>query len=54
MKANGGKAIESQLESIERFGKSDDAQATLEQIQKENSAEAKSRADAFNLDNQTV
>ena len=54
LKANGGKAIESQLESIERFGKSDDAQATLEQIQKENSAEAKSRADAFNLDNQTV
>lgn len=35
MKANGGKAIESQLESIERYGKSKDAQATLEQIQKE-------------------
>jgi hypothetical protein len=39
MKANGGKAIESQLESIERFGKSKDAQATLEQIQQESAKE---------------
>ena len=54
MKANGGKPIESQLESIERFGKSSNAQATLEQIQKEDLAEAKSKADAFNIDNQTV
>lgn len=35
LKANGGKAIESQLESIERYGKSKDAQSTLEQIQRE-------------------
>lgn len=39
MKANGGKAIESQLESIERYGKSKDAGATLEQIQKESAQE---------------
>ena len=39
LKANGGKAIESQLESIERYGKSKDAQATLDQIQKEDAQE---------------
>lgn len=35
MKANGGKPIESQLESIQRFGRSKDPQATLEAIKKE-------------------
>ena len=39
LKANGGKAIESQLESIERYGKSKDAQETLEQIQNESAKE---------------
>lgn len=39
LKANGGKAIESQLESIERYGKSKDAQATLDQIQEELASE---------------
>lgn len=52
MKANGGKPIESQLESIQRFGKSDNAEDTLAQIQKEDSAEAESRANAFNVNNQ--
>jgi hypothetical protein len=52
--ANGGKAIESQLESIQRYGESDDAQFTLEQIQKEESASAKAKADAFAIDNQVV
>lgn len=37
--ANGGKAIESQRESILRFGKSVDVQATLEEIQEENKVE---------------
>lgn len=52
MKANGGKAIESQLESIQRYGKSDNPQETLEQIQKEDSAESLARANAFNVNNQ--
>ena len=39
LKANGGKAIESQLESIERYGKSKDAEATLKQIQQEEAQE---------------
>lgn len=41
--ANGGKAVESQLESIERAGLSDDPQATLKQIQKEEAASSQSR-----------
>lgn len=40
--ANGGKPIESQRESIERYGWSDDADATLRQIQEEAQAEARS------------
>lgn len=36
LKANGGKPIESQLESIQRYGRSKDPQATLEAIKKEN------------------
>lgn len=39
LKANGGKAIESHLESIERYGKSRDAQATLDQIHAEEAIE---------------
>ena len=42
MKANGGKAIESHLESIIRYGKSKDAKATLKEIQAEQTEEAKS------------
>lgn len=42
MKANGGKPIESHLESIMRYGKSKDAKATLKDIQKEQTEEAKS------------
>ena len=53
MKANGGKAIESQLESITKYGQSDDAQATLEQIQKEQAEETTQRAMAFSM-NQSV
>ena len=52
--ANGGKAIESQLESIQRYGESDDAQSTLEQIQKEEAASAQTRADAFSMGNQVA
>ena len=54
MKANGGKAIESQLESIQRYGYSDDAQATLEQIHKEDELSAQVRADAFSMGNQVA
>lgn len=42
LKANGGKAIESHLESIIRYGKSKDPVKTLEQIQHEETTEAKS------------
>lgn len=42
MKANGGKAIESHLESIIRYGKSKDAKATLKEIQAEQTEETKS------------
>ena len=52
--ANGGKAIESQLESIQRYGYSDDAQATLEQIQKEEEQSVQNRADAFSIGNQVA
>lgn len=40
MTANGGKPIESQRESIQRFGKSSDPEATLKQIQEEEAASA--------------
>lgn len=39
MKANGGKPIESQLESIKRFGQSNDPQKTLDEIRDEESSE---------------
>lgn len=54
MKANGNKPIESQLESIQKYGESDDAIATLKQIQVENAVEAAQNASAFNLDNQVL
>ncbi|SFG56475.1 phage portal protein [Prevotella sp. KH2C16] len=54
MKANGNKPIESQLESIQKYGKSSDAAATLKQIQEENAVEASQSASAFNLDNQVL
>ena len=48
--ANGGKAIESQLESIQKYGQSSDPAATLKQIQEEDklSARNKSVMDVFN------
>lgn len=54
MKANGNKPIESQLESIQKFGDSADASATLKQIQDENAIEEAQKASAFNLDNQVL
>lgn len=51
-KANGGKALESQLESIERYGKSDNPQSTFEQIQKEAQMENSLRITAFAMQNQ--
>ena len=54
MKANGGKPIESQLESIIKFGQSTDPDGTLEQIQEETKAENAARADAFSLQNQEI
>lgn len=42
--ANGGKAIESQLESIIRFGQSDNPEETLKQIQKEDALSAKNNS----------
>lgn len=47
MKANGGKAIESQLESITKFGQSKDPQATLEQIQLEEKKSQEARANSL-------
>lgn len=54
MKANGNKPIESHLESIQKYGGSSDAAATLKQIQEEGAVEAVQSASAFNLDNQVV
>lgn len=54
MKANGGKAIESQLESIQRYGRSDNPEDTLSQIQQEDSIDSLARANAFNVSNQVV
>ena len=54
MKANGNKPIESQLESIQKYGESHDAAATLKQIQEESAVEASQNADAFNLYNQVL
>lgn len=54
LKANGGKPIESQLESIQRYGKSDDAAETLAQIQKEEAESSSVKADMFNAENQVI
>ena len=54
MKANGNKPIESQLESIQKYGDSPDPAATLKQIQDENAIEEAQKASAFNLDNQVL
>ena len=54
MKANGGKPIESQLESIIKFGQSTDPDGTLEQIQDEMNAENTARATAFGMQNQEI
>lgn len=43
LKLNGGKAVMSQLESIQQAGYSNDPQSTLEQIQKEDAAISQSR-----------
>ena len=43
LKLNGGKPVMSQLESIQQAGYSNDAQATLEQIQKEEAATSQNR-----------
>lgn len=54
MKANGNKPIESQLESIQKYGESSDAEKTLAMIQKESAIEAVNSASAFNLENQVL
>lgn len=54
MKANGGKPVESQLESISKLGKSKDPQVTLDQIRKEQAAEALAQQVAFNIGEQTT
>ena len=54
MKANGNKPIESQLESIQKYGESSDAAATLKQIQEESAIESSMSASAFNLENQVL
>lgn len=54
LKANGNKPIESQLESIQKYGESPDASATLKQIQEEGAVEAAQSASAFNLENQVL
>lgn len=52
LKANGGKAIESQLDSIRKYGESDDPQATLQQINNEAAQENQMRSVAFAMQNQ--
>ena len=54
MKANGNKPIESQLESIQKYGESSDAVVTLKQIQEEHAIESSMSASAFNLENQVL
>ncbi len=52
MKANGGKAIESQLESITKYGESYDPAETLRLINEEAAQENNMRSTAFALQNQ--
>lgn len=54
MKANGGMPVESQLESIVKLGKSKDPKGTIEQIRKEQAANALAQQVAFNLGEQTL
>ena len=54
MKANGGMPVESQLESIVKLGKSKDPKGTIEQIRKEQAANALAQQVAFNLSEQTL
>lgn len=54
MKANGGKPVESQLESISKLGKSKDPQGTLDQIRKEQAAEALAQQVVFNISEQAT
>lgn len=54
MRANGGKPIESQLESIRRYGKSEDPQATLDQIQDEDKAAKDAQASVFAASNSVI
>ena len=54
MKANGGKPIESQRESIAKYGQSVDPDETLRQIQEETSVENIARATAFSMQNQEM
>ena len=51
MKANGGKAIESQRESIMKFG-TVDADRTMREIQEETAEDNRSRAEAYSLQDQ--
>lgn len=52
LKANGGKPVESQLESIVRLGQSKNPKKTLELIDKDMAKEAALQESAFNLRNQ--
>ena len=54
MKANGGKPVESQLESIVKLGQSKDPNATLEQIREQEALSASIQQTAFNLGEQMV
>ena len=54
LKANGGKPIESQLESIRKYGESDDPSATLEQINEEAAQDNAQKSTAFALRNQMM
>lgn len=54
MKANGGKPVESQLESIVKLGQSKDPQATLDQIREQEAISALAQQTAFNMGEQTM
>lgn len=54
MKANGGKPVESQLESIVKLGQSKNPQKTLEDIQEEEIKENTRQEIGFNLRNQEI
>lgn len=54
MKANGGLPVESQLESIIKFGQSKDPISTLKEIRKDQAASAFAQQVAFNIGEQTM